>query len=93
VSVRPLVFWLHLLVGVTAGAVIGFMSVTGVLLAFEPQITEWLERDHRIVVPPPGASRLPVETLLTRAGEARPAPLHRHTPRRPRRGSRGELRP
>ena len=48
------------------------MSVTGVLLAFEPQITEWLERDRRIVVPPPGASRLPVETLVARAREARP---------------------
>jgi uncharacterized iron-regulated membrane protein len=72
VSIRPVVFWLHLLVGVTAGTVIAFMSVTGVLLAFEPQITEWLERDRRIVVPPPGATRLPVETLVARAREARP---------------------
>ena len=71
-SIRPVVFWLHLLVGVTAGTVIAFMSVTGVLLAFEPQITEWLERDRRIVVPPPGAARLPVETLVARAREARP---------------------
>ncbi|MFI5375658.1 MAG: PepSY-associated TM helix domain-containing protein [Candidatus Rokuibacteriota bacterium] len=71
-SIRLLVFWLHLLVGVTAGTVICFMSVTGMLLAFEPQITEWLERDRRIVVPPPGASRLPVETLLARARQARP---------------------
>ncbi|HET8531194.1 MAG TPA: PepSY-associated TM helix domain-containing protein [Methylomirabilota bacterium] len=71
-SVRPFVFWLHLVVGVTAGAVIGFMSVTGVLLAFEPQVTEWLERDRRIVVPPPGASRLPVDALVALAREARP---------------------
>ena len=48
------------------------MSVAGVLLAFEPQITEWLERDRRIVVPPPGAARLPLETLVARAREARP---------------------
>ena len=68
---RPVVFWTHLLVGVTAGAVILFMSVTGVLLAFEPQITEWVERDRRLVTPPPGAPRLPVETLLAHAGEAR----------------------
>jgi len=72
VSVRPVVFWLHLLVGMTAGTVIAFMSVTGVLLAFEPQITEWLERDRRIVVPPAGAARLPLETLVARAREARP---------------------
>lgn len=71
-SVRPVVFWLHLLVGMTAGTVIAFMSVTGVLLAFEPQITEWLERDRRIVVPPAGAARLPLETLVARAREARP---------------------
>jgi len=70
--VRTFVFWTHLLVGVTAGAVIASMSVTGALLAFEPQITEWLERDRRLVAPPPGAPRLPVETLLARAREARP---------------------
>jgi uncharacterized iron-regulated membrane protein len=72
VSLRTLVFWLHLLVGVAAGAVILFMSVTGMLLAFEPQITEWLERDRRLVTPPPDAQRLPVETVLARAREARP---------------------
>src|SRR5258705_13553981 len=73
VSICPVVFWPHLLVGVTTGTVIAFMSVTGVLLAFEPQITEWLERDRRIVAPPPGAPPLPVETLGARAPEARPA--------------------
>jgi uncharacterized iron-regulated membrane protein len=69
--VRTLLFWTHLLVGVTAGALILFMSVTGVLLAFEPQITEWLERDRRAVTPPPGAPRLSVEALLARAREVR----------------------
>jgi len=72
VSLRTLVFWLHLLVGLTAGSVILFMSVTGVLLAFEPQITGWLERDRRVVTPPPDAQRLAVEVLLARAREARP---------------------
>lgn len=69
---RSVVFWLHLAVGVSAGLVIGFMSLTGVLLAFEPQITDWLERDRRTVQPPPGATRLPIETLVARAREARP---------------------
>lgn len=64
---RAFLFWTHLLVGVTAGALILFMSATGVLLAFEPQITEWLERDRRVVTPPPGAPRISVETLLARA--------------------------
>jgi uncharacterized iron-regulated membrane protein len=72
VSLRPLVFWLHLVVGVVAGVVILFMSVTGVILAFEPQITEWLERDRRFVAPPPDAGPLSVEDLLARARGARP---------------------
>ena len=71
-SLRTLVFWLHLLVGVIAGAVILFMSVTGVILAFEPQITEWLERDRRVITPPPDARPLSVEAILAKAREARP---------------------
>lgn len=71
-SLRTVVFWLHLLVGVIAGAVILFMSVTGVLLAFEPQITEWLERDRRIVTPPPDARPLSVEAILATARDRRP---------------------
>jgi len=67
---RSLVFWLHLALGVSAGLVIGVMSLTGALLAFEPQITEWLERDRRTVDPPPGAASLPIETLVARAREA-----------------------
>ncbi len=71
-SLRTLLFWLHLLVGVTAGAIILFMSATGVILAFEPQITDWLERDRRIVTPPPAARPLSAEAILARAREARP---------------------
>ena len=71
-SLRTLLFWLHLLVGVTAGAIILFMSATGVILAFEPQITDWLERDRRIVTPPPDARPLSAEAILARAREARP---------------------
>ncbi|MGH7365823.1 MAG: PepSY-associated TM helix domain-containing protein [Candidatus Rokuibacteriota bacterium] len=71
-SLRTVAFWLHLLVGVIAGAVILFMSVTGLLLAFEPQITEWLERDRRIVTPPPDARPLSVEAILATARDRRP---------------------
>ena len=71
-SLRTLVFWLHLLVGVLTGAVILFMSVTGVILAFEPQITEWLERDRRVITPPPDARPLSVEAILAKTREARP---------------------
>jgi len=40
---RNIVFWLHLVGGCVAGVVILTMSVTGVLLAFERQITTWAE--------------------------------------------------
>lgn len=45
---RRLVFWLHLIVGFAAGAVIFVMSVTGVALTYEDQIVDWAERGlHR----------------------------------------------
>jgi uncharacterized iron-regulated membrane protein len=82
---RSVVFWLHLAVGVTAGLVIGFMSVTGVLRAFEPQISDWMERDRRTVQPPPGAARLRLETLVVARGRrdppsGRPASRSARTP-------------
>lgn len=53
---RKIIFWSHLLAGVIAGVVVFVMSVTGVLLAFEAQITRLAERDQRTVQPPdPGS--------------------------------------
>jgi uncharacterized iron-regulated membrane protein len=72
-TVRKTIFWLHLSAGVIAGLVILAMSVTGVMLAFEPQIVEFAERDLRIVAPPgPDADRLSVDALLTKAREEVP---------------------
>src|SRR5262245_30850724 len=70
---RKIFFWCHLLTGVTAGVIIFTMSVTGVLLTYEKQITSWADlRASRIALPSPDASRLPVETLLAEARKARP---------------------
>lgn len=44
--IRRTVFWVHLAVGLAAGTVILFMSVTGVLLTYQKQMTEWADRDH-----------------------------------------------
>ena len=57
-SFRKLIFWLHLIAGVIAGAVILIMCVTGVALAFEKEIIAWAERDVRRISPPPNAARL-----------------------------------
>lgn len=69
---RNLIFWCHLPVGVTAGLVILNMCVTGVLLTYEKQITAWADtRGYRSAPPAPEVRRLPVETLIAKAGEAR----------------------
>src|SRR5262245_19912288 len=72
-TVHRAIFWVHLLTGTLAGLVILVMAVTGVLLAFEPQIVDYAERDLRRVTPPaPDARRLPIDAVLARAEVARP---------------------
>ena len=70
---RKVIFWCHLVAGVTAGIIILMMSVTGVLLTYEKQITYWADtRGYHASPPSTPASRLPVDTLLAKAKEARP---------------------
>ena len=40
---RTLIFWLHLLTGLSVGIVVLIMSVTGVLLTYEKQMTRWAD--------------------------------------------------
>ena len=63
-KLRTLIFWPHLVAGITAGVVIFVMSLTGVLLTYERQLIAWSDSQYRSTVPAQGASRLPVETLL-----------------------------
>ena len=68
---RKVIFWIHLACGVAAGLVILMMSVTGVLLTYERQITSWFdEPDYASPAPP--ATRLPVTLLLESAMEYAP---------------------
>jgi uncharacterized iron-regulated membrane protein len=69
--IRKVIFWLHLAAGLVAGSVILVMSVTGTLLMYERQITEWADRGYRSD-PVPGAARLSAEALLARAAAAAP---------------------
>ena len=65
---RKIIFWCHLPVGVLGGVVILIMCVTGVLLAYEKQITLWADtRDYQIALAGGEAHRLPVETLIENA--------------------------
>ena len=70
---RTIVFWAHLAAGLSAGVVIFIMSVTGALLAFQPQILKVIERDVRRVEPPaPGAKRMSIEAIVEAATDAKP---------------------
>jgi uncharacterized iron-regulated membrane protein len=62
---RSILFWVHLVMGVVAGAVILVMSVTGVLLGFERQVIAAVDGAPKVAVPA-GAVRLPLDTLLAR---------------------------
>jgi uncharacterized iron-regulated membrane protein len=70
---RKVLFWLHLTVGVVAGLVILIMSVTGVLLTYERQITYWADtRNYQIAPPSPDATRLSIDALLAKTRESQP---------------------
>ncbi|BCS31047.1 hypothetical protein TBR22_A02470 [Luteitalea sp. TBR-22] len=62
-------FWLHLCAGVSAGLVVVLMSVTGVLLAYEKQITRWADGYHGAPATP-GQPRLPIERIVEKARAA-----------------------
>jgi uncharacterized iron-regulated membrane protein len=51
--VRAVLFWLHLAAGVAAGGVILAMSVTGVVLAYQRQATEWVLGAQLAAAPAP----------------------------------------
>ncbi|MEX2261468.1 MAG: PepSY-associated TM helix domain-containing protein [Bryobacteraceae bacterium] len=73
-TLRKFFFWLHLTAGTVAGIVILIMSVTGVLLMYQKQMTAWADGRHRFAPPSPGTERLPMEMLLARVRETRTAP-------------------
>jgi uncharacterized iron-regulated membrane protein len=66
-AARTCVFWLHLATGAVAGVAIFTMSVTGALLAFQPQVLAWLEREQRAVDAVPMTHELPPSALLEAA--------------------------
>jgi len=59
---RRVVFWAHLVCGLSAGLVVLMMSVTGVLLTYQKQMTEWSDRASW--VPPEADTRAPLTDLL-----------------------------
>jgi uncharacterized iron-regulated membrane protein len=70
VRFRVFLFWCHLTVGVLAGLVILVMSATGVALAYERQVLDWVAMRHPVVRPAPDAHWLSLDTLLARVQQA-----------------------
>jgi len=69
---RRVLFWSHLVAGVSAGVVILLMSLTGVALMYERQILAWADSGYRSNAPSPSATRLPLESVVERMRTARP---------------------
>jgi uncharacterized iron-regulated membrane protein len=72
-TLRKILFWMHLCIGVTAGLVILAMSVTGVMLAFEHQIVAWTDRGYNIT-PSSNGQRLAIDELVVKAQAAQESP-------------------
>ncbi len=69
---RQILFWVHLVAGLIAGASIGIMCFTGTMLAFEKELTAWSERDARRVEVPANTSRLSLDKMQAQVRAARP---------------------
>lgn len=76
---RDALFWAHLAAGVLAGLPIAVMSLTGIVLAFEPQLLAWAEREARAgaagalkdaVAAAESSVGKPASTVTLRRGEA-----------------------
>lgn len=70
--VRKAVFWLHLGIGLLAGVIVLIMSVTGLLMSFERQLTEMADGFH--ITPPAGAAVAGVEEHLGKLRDTKPVP-------------------
>jgi len=72
-TIRSAVFWLHLALGVLAGAVVAVMSITGIAIAFEQEILAWCDRNVA-AVELPGDGRPPLSVAELRSILKRESP-------------------
>jgi uncharacterized iron-regulated membrane protein len=70
---RKIIFWCHLPIGLLGGLIILVMCVTGVLLAYEKQITSWADTRNIRLQPPAGEQPLSLEKLAASARDSRKA--------------------
>lgn len=70
--VRRAFFWAHLASGLVAGAFILVMSVTGIVIAFEGEILEFIDRDVRQLKRHAGEVPMPLDALLAKVKAEHP---------------------
>jgi uncharacterized iron-regulated membrane protein len=85
---RNVIFWAHLLTAIPAALVVLVMSVTGVLLTYQRELTAWADRRGLDGSPPAaGVARLSADALMQRvtaAEKGQPTTLRWHAdPERP----------
>lgn len=61
---RSIVFWVHLVAGLSAGIVVVIMSATGVALTYQRQMQWWADTRHYYAAPSAGEDRLPAARLI-----------------------------
>jgi uncharacterized iron-regulated membrane protein len=71
-SFRKILFWLHVVCGVIAGIIVLIMSVTGIALMYQKQVTAWADIKTCRMQPAAGTLRLSTEKLIERFCQARP---------------------
>ncbi|MEO8070043.1 MAG: PepSY-associated TM helix domain-containing protein [Acidobacteriota bacterium] len=69
---RKTLFWAHLICGVTAGAVILVMSVTGVALTYQRQMQYWADTHTFRASPATGTTRKPIAEMVDAVSAVEP---------------------
>jgi uncharacterized iron-regulated membrane protein len=70
---HKVIFWLHLCCAVIICVVVFIMSLTGVALTYQKQVTAWADQRLYRIQTPADATQLPPETLIEKFREAMPA--------------------
>ena len=63
---RRVVFWAHLVCGLSVGVVVLMMAVTGTLLTYQKQMTEWSDREYWVAAMVSG-ERAPLSDFVQNA--------------------------
>lgn len=69
---RKVIFWLHLFSGIITGIIVLIMSITGVALTYQKQMTAWADKKACRIQMPANAAPLPATALIESFRRAKP---------------------